>query len=244
MPVPELPLDPTAIVVESSGSQIPQPPAAFAPSAVVSLAALIDRLRAVASPVKVAAVIVGCGLGLALVVGALKPSPPSLELSLPRADAVAEGGPVPGASAERVVVHAAGALVTPGVYRLASGARVGDLLEAAGGPLPDANLDALNLAQLLADGERVYVPRQGEETPAAASASSGSAGHAKTAGPVNLNTATAEDLDGLPGVGPATASAIIEHRTRAGRFRSVDDLLDVPGIGEAKLERLRSLVRV
>lgn len=192
------------------------------------------------SPLKLAAGFAGAGVAAALVIGALQQPPVPPELTLPRAAGASEGVSSPPHDAGRVVVHAAGALVTPGVYRLAVGARVDDLLEAAGGPLADADLDALNLAQPLSDGERVYVPRKGEHDGSVASASP----KGQKAGPLNLNSATADDLDELPGIGPATASAIIEHRTRAGRFRSVDDLLDVPGIGEAKLERLRSLVRV
>lgn len=202
---------------------------------------LVERARQGLAPLKLAAAIAGCGVAAALVLGALRPAPVPPELTLPRAGAAAEpGGADVAGSSGRVVVHAAGALVTPGVYRLASGARIADLLDAAGGPLADADVDALNLAQLLADGERVYLPRKGELVVPGGAAM----GSAKPPGPLNLNAATAEELDALPGVGPATASAIIEHRTRAGRFRSVDDLLDVPGIGEAKLERLRALVRV
>ena len=206
-------------------------------------ASLFDRMRALASPARLAAALVGGGAAVALVVAALAPAPAPPELTLPQASSDADAGGTSGrapSDGERVVVHAAGAVRTPGVYRLANGARVGDLLEAAGGALPEADLDSVNLAQPLVDGERVYVPRRGEAVPVGGGATAA----AKPAGPLDLNRATADELDGLPGVGPATAAAIVEHRGRVGRFRSVDDLLDVPGIGDAKLARLRPLVKV
>jgi competence protein ComEA len=152
-------------------------------------------------------------------------------------------------SVVEIVVHAAGAVARPGLQRLAGGSRVSDLLEAAGGPTPESDLDRLNLAAPLADGQRLYVPRLGETAPAPVSPEGGVGGSAATvdgagaaAGPVDLNTATADQLEALPGVGPATSAAIIAHRERNGPFGSVDDLLDVRGIGPAKLEGLRDLV--
>jgi len=144
-------------------------------------------------------------------------------------------------SSSEVVVDVAGAVARPGVVRLQSGARVTDAVGAAGGPSPDADVDQVNLAARVADGDRVYVPRRGESAPPPAAGSSGSAAKA---GPIDINAATAEELDGLPGVGPATVAAILEYRTRHRRFRSVDELLDVPGIGPAKLASLRPKVRV
>ena len=170
---------------------------------------------------------------------------PPPELSMPRAEAP-QAAPTTGAGDQEVYVQAAGAVRRPGVYRLAPGARVIDLLDAAGGPAPGAAPEQLNLAARLADGERVYVPRVGEVVPAApASSAGGGEGNGGDMGaPVNLNTADAAELETLPGVGPTTAAAIIEHRERDGPFTSVDDLLDVRGIGEAKLEALRDHVTV
>ena len=169
---------------------------------------------------------------------------PPVELTLPRADAtsttVGASGPAVG-SGEAVVVHVAGAVVAPGLYRLGGDARVADALDAAGGPAGDADLDALNLAARVADGERVYVARRGEVPPGAVA---GGVGSTAPAGPIDLNTATAEQLEALPGVGPATVEAILSYRTEKGRFRSVDELLEVRGIGEAKLASLRSKVTV
>jgi competence protein ComEA len=177
-----------------------------------------------------------------------------IELTLPRAGSPNDAGPsgqgagagagaadgtAAGGATSAVVAHVAGAVLHPGVYRLQPDARVADAVDAAGGPTADADVDAVNLAAKVADGERIYLPRRGELPPAAAAG-----GGAAAAGPLDLNTATAEQLDGLPGVGPATAAAIVEYRTQHGRFRSVDELLEVRGIGDAKLSSLRSKVRV
>jgi competence protein ComEA len=152
-----------------------------------------------------------------------------------------------------VVVHVAGAVARPGVQPLGAGARVVDAVDRAGGAAPDADLARVNLAAPLNDGEQVYIPRLGEAAPPplvapAAPAATGPAGTGSSAGdaagPVNINTATAEQLDTLPGVGPATAEAIIAHRQEHGPFTAVDQLLDVRGIGDAKLAELRDLVTV
>jgi competence protein ComEA len=150
--------------------------------------------------------------------------------------------PAPGGGTE-VVVHVVGAVTAPGVQRLPAGARVADAVDAAGGATPDADLGRINLAAVLADGQQVYVLRVGE-TPPAPVASPGTAAGDGTGPPVNVNTASAAELEELPGVGPATAEAIIAHREQHGPFGSVDDLLDVRGIGEAKLEQLRDRATV
>ena len=180
---------------------------------------------------------------------ALRPTPVPIEASLPRATAAdnpttgtpASTPPGSGAAAEQIVVNAAGAVTAPGVYRLLSGSRVVDLIDAAGGPAPDADLDQLNLAAPLSDGDRVYVPRAGELVPASGGPSTASGAGAQ---PLDLNAATVEQLDALPGVGPSTAQAIVDYRTQHGRIRSVDELLEVRGIGPAKLESIRPRVRV
>ena len=177
-----------------------------------------------------------------------------IELTLPRADTSppsSAGGPAghggaPSSPSDGVVVHVAGAVASPGLYRLGDGARVADALEAAGGPAADADLDAVNLAGKVSDGERVYLPRRGEVPPAvvAGGGPGGAADGGRSTGPLDLNTATAAQLEALPGVGPATVEAILSYRKEKGRFRSVDELLEVRGIGEAKLAGLRSKVRV
>jgi competence protein ComEA len=203
----------------------------------------IDLLtqQAPLSPARLAA---GGALAVALALGAWlllrTPPGPAPETFLPIAGATGDPGSTSTTTTApvTVLVHAAGAVQQPGVYELPGGARVTDLIDAAGGPMADADLDQLNLAAPVTDGERVYVPRVGEVVPLA------SASGATPAGPLDLNTATLEQLDALPGVGPATAQAIIDERDRRGGFTSVDDLLDVRGIGPAKLEQLRDLVTV
>jgi competence protein ComEA len=171
-------------------------------------------------------------------------SPPPPELSLPRAaaPALAPSTTVAGP----VVVYVAGAVAHPGVYPVTPGSRVADAVAAAGGTTADADLDPLNLATKLADGDRVFVPRKGQAPPAVIGTGSGSGdGSGAAAGaPVDLNTATEVELEALPGVGPATAQAIISWRQEHGGFRSVQDLLEVRGIGPAKLAALRDHVTV
>jgi len=144
-----------------------------------------------------------------------------------------------------VVVHVAGCVRHPDVYELASGSRVTDAVKAAGGALGSAKLDALNLARVLVDGEQVYVSTAAEAALGgggeAAGASAGGAG-AVAGGKLNLNTATAEQLDTLPGVGPATAKKIIDDRSANGPFTSVADLQRVSGIGVKKVDSLKDLV--
>ena len=215
-----------------------EPPASPRPGWREQLSVLAERL-----PLERPGLALVCGLALAAALGwlALRPVPTPVELTLPRAEpASASASEEENRPTEEVTVHAAGAVATPGVYRLEAGARVADLLTAAGGATADADLDQLNLAAPLADGERILVPRKGEVPPAAAAGSQEPSPTSK----VDLNTATAEELDRLPGIGPATAEAIIRHRETHGRFRSVTDLLEVRGIGEAKLEQLRPLVKV
>ena len=149
----------------------------------------------------------------------------------------------PTTTAAVVVVHVAGAVAHPGVYQLPGGSRADAAVTAAGGPVADADLDALNLAAPLTDGERVYVPAAGEVVaPPVGAAPIG--GATTVPGPVDINRATVEQLDDLPGIGPATARAIVAHREANGPFASVDQLEDVRGIGPAKLDAIRDLVTV
>jgi competence protein ComEA len=139
----------------------------------------------------------------------------------------------------RLVVHIVGAVRRPGLYRLADGSRIADALRHAGGPTRKADLTLVNLAAPVADGTQVVVPRR--TPPAGPGGPPGDAGE-EAAGPLHLNTATLEQLDELPGVGPVTAQKILDYRQQHGAFSSVDDLDAIPGIGPARLEQLRELV--
>jgi competence protein ComEA len=218
----------------------------------------LDRL--IASAVAVAIV---CGGAYWLV----RSSPPPTEAALPMVATSAPGdvaaaptlpppasdGAAPGeagppiTSAQRIVVHVAGAVASPGVYDLAAGVRIDDVIAAAGGVVGTADPDALNLAAVVVDGTRVYVPTVGEEVDEPIRVDRGSAvgvpsGASEVAGPIDVNRATAAELESLPGVGPATATAIVAERERNGPFLDVDDLDRVPGIGPAKLAAIRELV--
>ena len=146
-----------------------------------------------------------------------------------------------------VTVHVAGSVAEPGIYSMPEGSRVQDAVDAAGGFSKDAAPDAVNLARVLQEGEQVAIPakeqvRQGSVSTGAAQAS-GAATSTATA-IVNINTAGAEELDTLPGVGPATAQAIIEERESGGPFASIEDIQRVSGIGEKKFEKLKDSICV
>jgi competence protein ComEA len=160
-------------------------------------------------------------------------SVPSFSAALPLPSATTTTSPA------ECWVDVTGAVIRPGVYRLPVGARVTDAVSMAGGPTTDGQLENINLAARLTDGQRVYVPRRGEPAPAPASD-----GPASPPAPVDLNTATLEQLDTLPGVGPATARAIVEWRQQHGRFRSADDLMHIRGLGRTRVDALRSRVVV
>ena len=176
------------------------------------------------------------------------PAPPPVEQILPRVDIV---GPAVTASessaaAQRlVVVHVAGAVVRPGVHELDEGSRVIDAIEAAGGLTTDADRERLNLAAPVVDGQRVWVPRFGEDEPEVVPVSGGIDGSSgDVGGVVNVNTADRAALETLPGVGPSIAAAIIRYRDDEGPYTRVEDLLGVAGIGPSRLAQLADLVTV
>ncbi len=135
------------------------------------------------------------------------------------------------AAAPELVVHVAGAVRRPGLYRLTEGKRVADAVARAGGATAPADTAAINLAAPLADGMQVLVPRRGP-----------AGGGKAVGGRVSLSSATLAELDALPGVGPVTAQKILDYRADHGGFRSVDDLDAIPGIGPARIEQLRDVV--
>jgi competence protein ComEA len=152
----------------------------------------------------------------------------------------AEGAGVTGLPSGRVVVDVVGAVRRPGLYRLEQGSRIADAVARAGGATRKADLALINLAAPLADGEQVVVPKRG--APGAAAPGGAAASPEVPAGPVHLSTATLEQLDALPGVGPVTAQKILDYRQEHGAFHSVDELDAVPGIGPARMDTLRDLV--
>jgi competence protein ComEA len=184
-----------------------------------------DRRRVLAAGVVVLLVLVFAGKVL------LRPArpavPPPVRIATPETRA----------SSPSLFVNVVGAVRRPGLYRLKEGSRVADVVTRAGGPTPKAQIELLNLAARIADGEQIVVPRRGAAGPAAATS-----GGAVAAGPVHLNSATLEQLDALPGVGPVTGQKILDYRQQHGAFGSVDELDAIVGIGPARLEQLRGLV--
>ncbi len=188
--------------------------------------------------------------------------PPVMSAKLPPVEKAATASPKSPAGPDRpVVVSVVGLVHSPGLVTLAPGARVADALQAAGGAVNGADTIGLNMARPLGDGEQIVVglaPVPGQPTGLGSSVAAGSTPTSKPPPPrpgtgsvkpkagdvLDLNTATAEDLDALPGVGPVTAAAIVAWRQANGKFTSVDQLADVDGIGPARLEKLRALVRV
>lgn len=166
--------------------------------------------------------------------------------------------PAPEPPKPKLIVHVTGAVVKPGVYTLEQGARIADAVAAAGGALPDGAPDALNLAAPVSDGDKIYVSSrkelEGKEAPSVAAqgatrlpvaSESGATTASTTAGrKVNINTATAKELEKVPGIGPATAKAIVDYRSSKGPFKRVDDLDAVKGIGPATLAKLRDHLTV
>jgi competence protein ComEA len=186
------------------------------------------------------------------VAGAAGADPAGGEPSAPATPSaiVTPASAAPPASPTEILVHVAGLVRNPGVYRFTQGQRVVDAIEAAGGARPGADLTTLNLAAILSDGEQVIVGKAGggPGPPSGTSdggTSSGSGGGGEGgAGPVNVNSATLEELESLPGIGPALGQRIIDYREQHGPFHAVDDLLNVSGIGDKTLEDLRPLITV
>lgn len=152
-------------------------------------------------------------------------------------------------SAAEVYVDVDGAVVRPGVYRFKDGARVSQAIDAAGGLAPEADVTGLNRASKVTDGQKIHVPTVGEQQASIAEAgvdggASTSSGVSGATGLVNINTASAAELQTLSGIGPSMAQSIIDERTKNGAFASVDDLMRVSGIGEKKLAKIKDCICV
>ena len=203
---------------------------------------------------------------LVVVVGAwwvVRVPPPPIDDRIPMASPTATTSAVAMQSSAILIVHVTGAVREPGVFRLPSSARVVDAVAAAGGTTPMADTVAVNFAATLVDGAQVFIPLRGRSTtttlqhprpgvnlpptPIATTpipVVSPPTGTSPSGAVVNLNSASLAELDSLPGIGPSTAQAIIDYRVVKGRFKSVEDLLNVRGIGQAKLAAIRSRVSV
>jgi competence protein ComEA len=146
----------------------------------------------------------------------------------------------PPAEPGQLTVHVAGAVKNPGVVRLKEGERVINAVEGAGGPLPEADLESLNLAQLVQDGQRIFVRLKGEAAGGGVDAS----GQTYGSGKININQASAEELEELPGIGPTLAERIVAYREKRGGFRGLEELKQVSGIGEKKFAEIRDLIEI
>jgi competence protein ComEA len=227
---------------------------------------LQEAIREAGGPKRVAAAGLACVAVVVLVVGAYSrggDEGPGTEVVMAgmAGDAAPGDGNVQSGAGPKVtvdetsgaptelLVHVAGAVRQPGLVRLPPGARVADAVRAAGGASPGADVSALNLAALVADADKIQVPKRGEapvQPPAGGTGVSGGTGRAGAAAgaPVDLNAAGAQELDALPGIGPVLAQRIVDFRTSKGRFASVDDLRQVEGIGPKKFEQLKPLLVV
>jgi len=195
----------------------------------------MDRLQRFRVPIMIALTAV---VGI-VILAVLRPAPaaPAITITLrPTSTAV----PTP-TEKTAIRVYVSGAVMYPDVYSLPPDGIVKDALIAAGGPALDADLDRINLAAPLSDGIQVHFPRQGEPAPApVASASSGAA----VGAPIDINTATLEQLDTLPGIGPVIAQRIIDYRQASGPFTSIDQIKDVRGIGDALFDDIKDHITV
>jgi len=189
----------------------------------------------------VAAALLIAAVGYRLIGAGAPAAAPPVELERPAGEARGGGARGDGRAqaGERLYVHVAGAVRRPGLYRVAAGARIAAALELAGGPRPKADLAAINLAAKAEDGQQILVPLRSAAARAPAAVASGT----ESGGPISLATATQPQLEELDGIGPVLAQAILEYRDENGGFRSVEELQEVSGIGEVRLEALREAVR-
>jgi competence protein ComEA len=178
-----------------------------------------------------------------------RPQPVAFQVQPPPATAT----PAPTPTPAPIQIELAGAVQQPGVYELPASARVADAIAAAGGLAPNADEEALSLARALQDGEKLVAPTARPAQPASAvvtfstpepAAARSGGSDLGSAGPVNLNSASAQELEALPAIGPVTAQAIVDYRTANGPFRAIEEITQVKGIGAATLEKLKPLITV
>ena len=169
-----------------------------------------------------------------ILIQVLRPSPQPVRLSTSIPLPTLEATPTP----YTIRVYVSGAVHHPDVYTLLQDSIVKDAMEAAGGPTKEADLERINLALPVTDGQQVHVPRQGEDSPPVQPPS----GQPATGGKVNINTADSAALESLPGIGPSLAQRIIDHRQSNGPFERVEDVMEVSGIGEATFEGIKYLI--
>jgi len=190
-----------------------------------------------------AQVILGAVLGLIMggMVGYFTPHPappPPITVSTPLPTAT----PLPTSTPAPIRVYITGAVSQPAVYSLPPGSIVQDALQAAGGPTGDADLERINLAQELRDQQQVYIPRRGETASRSLISGGNSDSNSTGSGLVNINTASAAELETLPRVGPSTAQRIIAYRQEHGPFATIEEIQNVSGIGPATFEQLKDLI--
>ncbi|MBS3977385.1 MAG: helix-hairpin-helix domain-containing protein [Syntrophomonadaceae bacterium] len=195
----------------------------------------VDRRAQALLLVLAAALLFGAGIKYAR--WTMQPAPPQVIAAGANDSPVREQTPVQ----QELAVHLSGAVQFPGVYRVPKGSRVIDGVEKAK-PTEEADIQALNLAAPLIDGQKITVPKKGE--PLVGGAPAGGVPAASQPGLININSATLEQLDSLPGIGPALAQRIIDYRNNKGPFRDIKDLTNVSGIGEAKYNQLKDLISV
>lgn len=190
-------------------------------------------------------VILGTALGLIVggVIGYFTPRPQKASKPIVISTPFPTSTRVPTPTPSPIRVYVSGAVNDPAVYELELGSIVQDAIDAAGGPVSDADLEGINLALELKDQQQVHVPREGEASPPPVVSGGASEEEAKGAA-VNINTATAVELEKLPGVGPVTAEKIVEYREENGPFESIEEIQDVPGIGEKTFEGMEGMIIV
>lgn len=189
----------------------------------------LERYRGVLLLILIVAIITGV-----ILFQTLRPEPPPIRLDTSVPASTPQASPTP----RPLRVYVSGAVQHPDVYTLQPDSIVKDALLAAGGPTDDADLDRINLALLVADGQHVYVPRQGEENPPVQPPASQPAAGQK----VNINTADLAALESLPGIGPVLAQRILDYRQANGPFSRIEDIMNVSGIGQATFAELRDLI--